>query len=509
MNSQRSDPDGQDGPQWIPNTKTAVGGDDFNPFSSGKEPDETTRYMAAGTQVDLSYARSVRRQLISDRFHALAPPYGGADHAVVARWALSALRRRFWCDVKLTTIFIAVIALYGIWLATQRSGNGWILALAAALLAAAMFWVVIADEFKTRTILVRNMRRDVFDTRGAPEPQEQRLIDRLAVIEARKEGNLVVFPEDSPFVGSGKLAHQWHLLLDVGPKSKPDDGIHRGGVRFSNTELHAKIVEALGSMGMPDTRVAERLFINGRLLQGHRKLVPQWQFPFTPPVSVDPANQNILPKAVDEPRPDARVYICAEMPSWKGQLGTTMFVRAVHTSGSLDIEWHFHVLSPLSRLRPPLSRLHPDIDNLHDESWMERLIAATWRGLPLAVPELVLAPFTLAWYGLHRIRVRTHRAVLAWEITRGRVFDYGAEPSIREQACGFGTRDDFIEHDQVMAIMLAQETLLQTIRDFLRDHDVDVHEFDGETQVVTYATEKNFNARNLPRTSVVVGHKLA
>ena len=60
-----------------------------------------------------------------------------------------------------------------------------------------------------------------------------------------------------------------------------------------------------------------------------------------------------------------------------------------------------------------------------------------------------------------------------------------------------------------MVIMAAQETLLQTIRDFLVEDDLDATEFDGEAQVITYATEKDFNARNLPGTALVIGDRSA
>ncbi len=55
-----------------------------------------------------------------------------------------------------------------------------------------------------------------------------------------------------------------------------------------------------------------------------------------------------------------------------------------------------------------------------------------------------------------------------------------------------------------MAIMLAQEALLQAVRNFLVRHNVDLTEFEGEVQVITYSTQKKFNAHSVA-SGIVVG----
>ena len=89
------------------------------------------------------------------------------------------------------------------------------------------------------------------------------------------------------------------------------------------------------------------------------------------------------------------------------------------------------------------------------------------------------------------------------------MFDYGAARSIREEASGFSSQDYFIEHDQNMAIMLAQETLLQAVGNFLGQHHIDPGEFEGQVQVITYSTQKNINTGNISGTGIVIGDKSA
>lgn len=89
-------------------------------------------------------------------------------------------------------------------------------------------------------------------------------------------------------------------------------------------------------------KVYERLFVNGKHIQNNSQLLPDRFRP--PPTSVNPG---LLEGAAVHPSPEARTYVCVEMPGWQGQLVVTLFVRAVYAGGSLFMEWTFQVLPPL------------------------------------------------------------------------------------------------------------------------------------------------------------------
>ncbi len=487
---------GHAGSARIPGPPDAITVDkrSLNRFSRGDVANETTRYLAAATQVELSYARTVRRRIISEPFHALAPVYG-ADPAVIARWALSALRRRFRRDVVLATMFIAGAGIFLI-LWAQRPSDAWIF---AAIVLIAVVCVVTREKFQIRQILVTHMRREVFNPAHAPEPGNEKISRRLDAVAERRDGNLVIFQGNSPFVGAGRRVHPWHLVLDVSRGTKLGDGTRRKPSEFTSTDLHAEIIDAFSRMGLPDAHAEERLFVNGRYVQHNPDLVPGWKPPGPPPAHVA---DSVLRQAALHPTPDARVYICLEMPGWQGQLVTTLFARAVHAGGSLYLEWSFHVL-------PPLSKLFPDIDEFYDEPAAEQFGKALGLGLLYAIPAFLKSPLAVAGYGWHWVRKKARRGVQSWKIGRGQVFDYGAARSIREDASGFSSHDYFIEHDQDMAIMLAQEMLLQAVGIFLAEHHVDVSEFEGQVQVITYSTQKNFNVGNVSGTGIVIGDKSA
>jgi hypothetical protein len=62
-------------------------------YSRWDEDRETTRYLSARTQLFISYADYVVREIVNEHFRALAPAYG-VDLAAVAKWAIGSLHRR-------------------------------------------------------------------------------------------------------------------------------------------------------------------------------------------------------------------------------------------------------------------------------------------------------------------------------------------------------------------------------------------------------------------------------
>ena len=116
---------------------------------------------------------------------------------------------------------------------------------------------------------------------------------------------------------------------------------------FSSQNLHTAPAEALDhesglAKNLHNIRVYERLFVNGLHIQKNRQLLPD---PLcAPPTSV---NKGLLSAAALHPSPEARTYVCVEMPGWQGQLVVTLFIRAVNAGGSLYVESTFRVLPPL------------------------------------------------------------------------------------------------------------------------------------------------------------------
>jgi hypothetical protein len=462
LNGQRPPPDTQGA---ISDTRLPAGRCG-RPIGQDKE---TTRYLAAATQIDLKYAERVVQRVQNERFRALAPVFG-ADVVVVTKWALAALRRRGHLEVFLASLFALSIPLF--WLAHS------LLSIAAIIF---LSWLAVSWEHWDRihNTITRKMLRDRFNLDEAPDPPGESDRSRLTKVAERRDGNLVVFSGHSAFIGSGKPLFRRGLVLDVSRGEENEDSKPQDPLEFTSRDLHQALIRAFGEEGLGDVKsglanvfVEERLFINGIHIQPDPLLLPKRFEP--PPTLVD---DWLLQVATLHPTPNARTYVCVEMPGWQGQLVVTLYARAVHAGGCLYIEWAFRVL-------PPLHSEYLQVDKLYEQPGYLQLKNSLWAGLCGAIPALLISPYQAlrichkSW-AAHAKYVRQSS-----QIRRGYVFDYGARRSIREDACGQRRHHYFLARDEVMYVLLAQQTLLRAVENFLREHRVSLGQFNDQVKII-------------------------
>lgn len=372
-----------------------------------------------------------------------------------------------------------------------------LLSIVAALAAA---WVVVAHEYMQRiNIVCEQMLRGRFDPSAAPEPASQRERGRLAMVSKRRTGNLVVFEGNVAFVGSGDRLSKEHLVIDVsrGRAEASKNGKSPKPSRFTNQDVHAAIISAMEKIGLADLRVEERLFVNGKHIKDNGAVLPRTKEP--PSASVSP---EVLQEAVLHPTPDARVYVCVEMPSWQGQLVVTLFTRAVHVGGSLYIEWRFHVL-------PPVRSNFQYIDN----RWCQprkRIIAHVCRSSVRRTGLALFGAPVRMWMD-HRYAsfMRKYERDQEYAIDHGQVFDYGAARSIREDASGFARQHYFLGRDETMFVLLAQEKPIRAISVFLQKKNVDTGQLKTQVEVIVKETNKFFSVHlgDVSNSNVAIGKK--
>lgn len=454
---------------------------------------ETTRYLSAATQIDPEYAQEVVRNVISEPLRARAPAYG-VDISAVARWAVDAIMRRARRDRDLAITLLAVVALLPLTVVWLPAG---LIIACTGLLAA---WIIVSLEYWTRVyrIVVGSMLRGRFDIEGAPEPRHAWVQDRIKMVSARRRGNLVVFHGEAAFVGSGQQLSKEHIVIDVSRGKKAKNGKQQKPRKFTNADVHEAVMQTMKKLGFTDMRVEERLFVNGRHIKGNRAFLPEGEA--APPASS--VSRALLEQAALHPTPDARVYVCVEMPAWQGQLVVTLFVRAVHTGGYLYIEWEYRVL-------PPLRREFRGIDRRYSRSRRQQLWKSCSWGARKFFPALLRAPFLLISdvrrYRAEQKRLENQR----YAIRHGRDFDYGAARSIRELASGFSREHHFLARDEIMYVLMSQETLVRGIRAFLRKHGVSVGGFDSQVEIISTTTFKHYSLHvgDMKDSVVAVGDK--
>jgi hypothetical protein len=431
---------------------------------------EATRYLSVATQVDIAYAEAVVNEVMDEPFRALAPTFG-IDVPLVVRWALWALRRRALRDYVLAGIFVMAMLAF--------VPSLWPQGLVLFPLALAAAWVTVSGENwgRLHKTVTQKMLRDRFDPASAPDTPKQDERERLAEVAKRREGNLVVFSGHSAFIGSGRKAGYQRVLLDVSRGKEDEDGKPTEPEPFTVQDLYTAIVAAFDcqaglARSLPNIRAYERLFVNGMHVQNDPRLLPDRLRP--PPTSVEP---ELLAAAARHPTPEARTYVCVEMPGWQGQLVVTMFIRAVHAGDSLYIDWTFRVL-------PPLRDDFLLIDQCDEQPTRRQLWRSLRAGLRDAIPALIQSPVHACktWLRPYSAQRRKNQQLRA--IKSGYVFDYGARESIREQACGTGWQHYFLARDEAMYVLLARETLTRAVELFLDDHKVDLGSYKEQVKVI-------------------------
>lgn len=458
---------------------------------------ETTRYLSAATQVDIEYARTVVRRVIHEPYRAVAPAYG-ADVTVVARWAVDSIRRRMRRDIQLAcTLCLGSVLCWALYpLLPQLIWIPFTL-----LMTPSTAFVIVGHEHWVRwnRVLAGQMLRHNFDPAAAPIPLSSTVNRRLRTVADRRNGNVVIFQHKAAFTGSGVQLGREQIVIDVSRGKKGDDGKVKDPLPFTSSDMHKALTTAIAGINFKDMTVGQRMFVNGRHVQGNRALQRD---ALEPPYSR--VDDELLDRAANQAEPDARSYVCAEAHGWQGQLMVTMFARAVHTGGWLYIEWSFYEL-------PPINERYMAIDYLFEESAYRKLREASYSSLRYTLPALLWSPFAIMATIGRSLKWRLQELRQAYRIKHGQLFDYGATPSIREDASGReGWRHYFLDRDKIMYILLLQKTLIREIGIFLDKHNIEQSEFTTQANVIINASNNNYSMHvggNVSGSSFSMGNK--
>ncbi|MFC8518262.1 FHA domain-containing protein [Streptomyces sp. NPDC057257] len=474
------------------------------PPTSDDARSATTRYLAAATQLDPGFADLVVGQVVDEPYRALAPVFG-ADLGVVTRWALSARRRRLARDLTLLGVLLTLLATLALGALGNKDalGNGdfdgwWQQYAVLGGLLLGVAWLVLAVDFwvTEHLVLRRKLKHGRFEPRQAPEAMSGRARARLAAVAERPAGNVIVCSHYSPFAGSGYLLEQWDTPIDIRRGMLLSDGRgRRTPQRFTNGELYEVLVTAARRMGLADLRVEERLFVDGQNVARDRNLLPD---PLRPPVTRIPVPlMRGMPDGLSATR---RSYVSIEVPAWSGQLVLTMYMRAVQVEGTLYLEWSAHALVPMRNE-------YYGVDYLPRRTAVGAALRALGSALFRVPSALLWAPRGVLRRGSAALAASSYRARQRRTIRGKYVFDYGAEHSIRELACGEEFGHHFVDQDASRIMRTTEQHLMNTIGDFLESKGIDSENFLRFQQNINNNYNDNRIWANNNRGQVVGGHR--
>ncbi len=450
------------------------------PGATAPPPDTfVTRLLAATTHLQGSYAEQVIDQLLDPSFVAVAPSWG-VDLLALARHAMLAQSRRHARDRLLRyllggTIALVLLAIASwplLWLSPFWST---MLTLAIVIVGWMASWQVVFahyDQVRRSSLEVMNQKVRVRDV--APPLDEE---DVEARIDALADANVVVFGGYSPFVGDGQPLDSWTISFDLEPALNElgsPGTMDAFSVRDFYDHLVERVPKTLG--GIPG---GKRLYVNGTAARAVPGLVPDPMEPENRPVSHLP--DYLIDRYVDAPTETARTYVWFTTVAWGSDLRITALIRAEVTGGRLFIEGRSHALLPVQQVFRDVKFVpaHPG------RAWL--VVARPTTG---AVTPLWLSSISRHLSRKNRIRKFMRRVRKTKRDLSDRVLpmNYGAGPSLREDAADAGELKYYATVDEVQRFTVMTRTVMDSMRSYLKSRHIDVTQFGIQSEGIINQT---------------------
>ncbi|MFJ3942249.1 MULTISPECIES: zinc ribbon domain-containing protein [Streptomyces] len=407
---------------------------------------DLTRYMCAAVFLDRQYATSLIRDVAAEPHLGVAPS-PGCDVPVVLRYAYEANARRHARDLVLAVEFLMLFAglLFG-------SGLTILLMFLLAWLTTLVF--ACTTHYGER---LQRLRPDRFDPARAPSAPNSSVERRLHRIDEYAHGNLTVYSGFSPFTGYGRELDSWSLTFDVTTSGR-EGATPR---EFDVADLYAHIARRVGELSLPCLELEERVFVEGSALLGDSRFLPD---PLDRPLAR--VDTGLLDTLKRHPEETARAYLVTHSSGWGGELVTSVFLRLVRSDSNLLVEAQPTVLCPLQERYRTIDTLMP----YPSPREFCAMVAQNLLGTPfvlLASPARAVRGF-FPDFGIRRRVKRQER-----QITRLKMFDYGARQSVRQLASAVDHQRYFQKTDSGMALKAVERRILDALVEFAVAHDID------------------------------------
>lgn len=468
-----------------------------------------TRLLSAGAYLEKAYRRNVIRELVRDRFRIVAPSYG-YDAVTVLAHALAArsLRRKQLAGVFLGGLLDLILLKNGILGFTG-----------AALIAC---WLPWAFAFLRRVATMQALIRWLgpqsepsssgaadyeydFPANGALTGQ---LVEKIALEQSGGRREIVFARERyEPFVGAGWGREDWTTAeLLVAMKTDPtlrayfredQDGDVQEiepppVIPFTVAEITEYVAHRLESELRDEAPYGEQIenlvverrrYSRAGAVPVKKRLFWRWRgvILLPPPAT---ANEIAAFRLIEdrEQYNAAREYLCIRVGAWDQEVVTSIFVGFDLRGNTLYSEFYPYVMPPVQASFHLVDRLPQRLG--------PKLLLRMAAGIPLGLPrKAYLAAWRAARAGWRRLRALGRAAVGLVGVVDGSEFrlgryavdlvDTGAKVSLRELAASDGYHHFFQQADEEKYVKVVQRRLLEVVRDFLIEHNIDVFDHDA------------------------------
>lgn len=437
------------------------------------------RNLCATTYLQGSYAEQVGGSMLDPSFTATAPSWG-VDMIALTRHASRAFQWRLARDRRLRYLLIATVALALLSIAGWPYGvltpiSAVELTLAVVITGWFAAWLVVFHHYDQIRMAARQAIRADGPVRDlAPElaPDAEEWLGKLM------RCNTVVFGAHTPFVGDGVPLDTWTMSFDLEPAADWG-GDTREMKRFTIRDLYqsllARVPAELGNIPS-----GWRLYVHGTAAKTVPGLIPPPTAENTRPACVLPAGT--VERYIDSATEVARTYVYFSRPAWSEDLRLNLLLRARLSEGRLFIEGRAHALLPIQSV-------FRDVKVVPDNPQRAWLVVA--RPTTAAVAPLWLTSITrhLNWkYNVWRT-VRRYGRLRRDHIDGVNPINYGAPPSLREDAAEAGELKYYATVDEIQTFREMTRTTLDAVRAFLREQHIDVTQFTTQSEKILTQTD--------------------
>jgi hypothetical protein len=412
--------------------------------------------MSAAAYLEGTFAQEVVDELVEEPFRAVQVPEG-IDAVPVVRHCLAACRRKNIRDGLLAALLL--LALVSIVTGTSAL-------LGFCVIAA---WAVVVWDVWTssRSLVLGKLSAGTFRPEDAPAVANTQAAARVSELEARSHGNVSVYSGFNPFGGSGFDHGGWSFAMDM-QKGSEHMGERHEPKSFDVSELYEAVDAALRRLRITGLELEGRLFVNGTDLRHDRLLLPD--VVGHPVAAVDQAD---LDRFIAHPTHRVRYYVCIRVIDWRGELVVSLFLRFALENGRLFAE--------LSRfLLPPVKSKYHRVDSIEPELTVRGALSMLGRASLLTIPLWLRSPASV----LRPVRRARRRSVERRQVKRDPMFDYGAPTTALDRARSTEYSRYFQKLDREMYVKMLERTILDTLTEFLDEHDIDTGELTERRETI-------------------------
>jgi hypothetical protein len=455
----------------------------------------TTRYLCAAAQIDITFRTQVLEKILNEEYRVISIP-AGVDLLAVVKHCLDAKRRNL-----IRNIIISILFIIGCFGGDGQISNeveyGYNALFNRIFLAFFSFYFLLAwaavvfETWMTRyQIIAKSLLKHNFNPDSViltPET-EAKIRSKLSGVINEEECNVVIYSGFSPFVGSGTDIGGWSFTLDMS-KGKEEMRVAHEPTSFTVEELYSRIDSDIKTLDMQGTSIRDKIFVNGQEIRGDERFLPNL---FSRPLTkIDSSTLNEL---IGGQSDQIRHYKCIRIISWQGEIILSVFLRFLKLRQNLFVEVSYFLL-------PPLKQEYRQIDEIQpNPTWRQRIqiLQETF------VKSLFLFPFAIFLLSGELIQPLarwTQRRYDRRLIRENPMFDYGASTSIRELAASNWYSHYFQKLDKEMYLKLVESQILDSIINFLDDHNIDTSDLRAREQTILnngiIVTGGSVEARNL------------